>query len=236
MLIIDPGTGRILDANPAALEFYGYTSDEIRSLKIFDINLLSESEMKKKIEFVKNKTQQKFIFPHKLKSGEVRFVRVFSSPLSLNSSTFLLSIIEDITDSYREDDLIRKEREVFNYGPVVSVIWEQSEGWPVSYVSENVKSVLGYDPTFFTSKDFKYLSIIHPEDLERVSLEVKYFMSNNIDNFNQEYRLLKSDGSYIWIDDVTKLVRDSKGKITEIRGYFFDNTERKNLELQLALK
>lgn len=233
MLIIDPGTGSILDANPPALKFYGYTLQEIKKLKIYDINQLSESEIKQKMSSALDKTRKQFISPHKLKDGRIRFVKVFSSSFTQNNSKYLLSIIEDITESYNEDDLIRKEMEIFNYGPVASIIWEQSEGWPVIYVSENIKSVLGYDTSFFTGKDFRYVSIIHPDDLERVADEVKYFTDRGVDNFNQEYRLLKSDGSYIWIYDVTKFVRDLSGKIIEIRGYFFDNTDKKNLEQQL---
>lgn len=173
MLIIDPGTGNILDANPPALKFYGYTLQEIKKLKIYDINQLSESEIKQKIAFILDKTHQQFIFPHKLKGGSIRVVKVFSSFFTQNNSKYLLSIIEDITESYNEDDLIRKERDIFNYGSVVSIIWEQSEGWPVIYVSENIKSVLGYDTSFFTGKDFRYASIIHPDDLELIKRKLK---------------------------------------------------------------
>jgi PAS domain S-box-containing protein len=44
MLIIDPETGRILDANPAACAYYGYEMPELLSLNIQDINMLPAKE------------------------------------------------------------------------------------------------------------------------------------------------------------------------------------------------
>ena len=41
-LLIDPETGRIVDANQSALDFYGYSSAEFKNLKISDINTLSQ--------------------------------------------------------------------------------------------------------------------------------------------------------------------------------------------------
>jgi PAS domain-containing protein len=43
-LLIDPADGSIVDANPAACEFYGYSRDVFRTLKIFQINTLPEKK------------------------------------------------------------------------------------------------------------------------------------------------------------------------------------------------
>jgi PAS domain S-box-containing protein len=42
-LIIDPDNGRIVDANEAAAKFYGWSQEELRQMKISDINMLSSS-------------------------------------------------------------------------------------------------------------------------------------------------------------------------------------------------
>lgn len=98
MLLIDPSTNKIVDANPAASEFYGYTHEELLNLGIYDINQLSRkqlSEVSKSILFRKNNY---FTFPHKLKNGQLRIVDVYSSPITYNNRTVLFSIVFDVTE------------------------------------------------------------------------------------------------------------------------------------------
>lgn len=114
MMIIEPITGRILDANPAASRFYGYTREEILDLYISDINMLPPEEVEKRRLMAYEKSQRYFLFPHRLKSGEIRMVDVYSCPITDGNSKILYSIIIDVTDreTYRRD-LIR-EKEMFS--------------------------------------------------------------------------------------------------------------------------
>jgi diguanylate cyclase (GGDEF)-like protein/PAS domain S-box-containing protein len=102
-LIIDPKTGQIIDANPAACSYYGYTKDEIRKLKISDINNFSEDEVRAEMNRARKEEKHHFEFKHKLKSGELRDVEVYSGPIFLDEKKYLYSIIFDIT--------LRKERQ-----------------------------------------------------------------------------------------------------------------------------
>lgn len=111
MLMMEPASGMILDANPAACNFYGYTRDEILRLRIQDINTLSENEVKKQLQSIINKTQNYFLMSHRLKNGQVRLVDIYSSPVLNNGRTVLFSIIFDVTDreKYKEDLYLEKE-------------------------------------------------------------------------------------------------------------------------------
>lgn len=113
MMIIDPITGRILDANPAASRFYGYAREELLGLYIHDINMLPPEEVERRRLMACEYNQQNFLFPHRLKSGEIRMVDVNSCPITDGDSKVLYSIIVDVTDRemYRKD-LIR-EKEMF---------------------------------------------------------------------------------------------------------------------------
>ncbi len=46
--MINPDTGDIIDANEAAGNFYGWSRDQLRQMKIQDINTLPPAEIKKK--------------------------------------------------------------------------------------------------------------------------------------------------------------------------------------------
>jgi PAS domain-containing protein len=47
MLLIDPKTADIVDANPAACSFYGWGHEELTSKKITDINTLTDEQVLK---------------------------------------------------------------------------------------------------------------------------------------------------------------------------------------------
>ena len=98
MLLVEPVTGEIFDANKAAVIFYGYDFHSSPALNISDINTLSSdkiaSEMKRAIAQHKNY----FEFEHKLSSGERKQVEVHSTPISFGGKKLLFSIIHDITE------------------------------------------------------------------------------------------------------------------------------------------
>lgn len=62
MLIIEPQTGKILEANPAACDFYGFSREEILSMHIEDINVLSKEEVANLEILLLKKTKNIFYF------------------------------------------------------------------------------------------------------------------------------------------------------------------------------
>ncbi|MBN2018141.1 MAG: PAS domain S-box protein [Candidatus Cloacimonetes bacterium] len=135
--------------------------------------------------------------------------------------------VKDITAWKNTQAELDKERDLFSEGPVLTIVWSPEKNWPVTYVSQNIVDVLGYNKDEWLSEDFTYADIIHPDDLDRITKEVKSNIRNQVDTYSQEYRVRKKNGSYIDIYDFTKLDRNEKGKLVAIRGYIFDQTERK---------
>ncbi|CCQ11398.1 diguanylate cyclase/phosphodiesterase (GGDEF & EAL domains) with PAS/PAC sensor(s) [Pseudoalteromonas luteoviolacea B = ATCC 29581] len=97
MLVIDPKSGDIIDVNDAAIAFYGYDKAQFTQLKIQSINQLSAEQVAAERIEAANQGRNYFIFQHKLRSGEVRTVQVFSSPFEHLGRTLLLSVIQDIS-------------------------------------------------------------------------------------------------------------------------------------------
>lgn len=102
-LIIDPVSGAIVDANTAALQFYGYTREQILSMSIADINYLSPDQIKAEMELAQSEQRQYFLFQHKLANGEVRDVEVYSGPALVGTRKLLHSIIHDVTERRRAE-------------------------------------------------------------------------------------------------------------------------------------
>ena len=133
-------------------------------------------------------------------------------------------------ERYRDE--LKRERDLFIDGPVVCFLWQAREGWPVEYVSANVEKLCGLTPGQFTSGQTAYSSLIHPDDLERVTAEVTAGSSRHQASFTHEdYRIRCAGGEYIWITDHTRVIRDAAGEITHYYGFVYDVTER-NLNRQ----
>jgi PAS domain S-box-containing protein len=120
MLLIEPESGRIVDSNTAAVKFYGYDREVLNGMNIADINQLAPAQIAQERSEALHKTTKQFIFPHRLASGEIRTVEVYSSPINVNNQQILFSIIQDVTvreHSAQEitklnEDLIQRNNEI----------------------------------------------------------------------------------------------------------------------------
>lgn len=113
MLLIDPNSGTIIDANNAAATFYKYSKEELKKLKIQDINQLAPEEIKNEWEKALRDERNYFVFPHKLADGQIRQVEVYSSSFSYLGKPMLYSIIHDITEKKHAEEALRKSEEKF---------------------------------------------------------------------------------------------------------------------------
>jgi diguanylate cyclase (GGDEF)-like protein/PAS domain S-box-containing protein len=98
MLIIEPVSGVIVDANLAACHFYGYPLEHLIGMDITQINTQSPAEVALERAQALREERNYFIFPHRLASGEMRTVEVHSSPIEISEHILLFSIIHDITE------------------------------------------------------------------------------------------------------------------------------------------
>ncbi|MVX67326.1 helix-turn-helix domain-containing protein [Clostridium chromiireducens] len=95
MLIIDPLTGSIIDANDCVVEFYQYTLDQLKQMKITDINILSMEEIFEEIRKAKLELRKNFSFKHKIGNGEIKEVEVYSEPI-INGKVYLNSRVQQV--------------------------------------------------------------------------------------------------------------------------------------------
>jgi PAS domain S-box-containing protein len=124
MLLIDPSTGKIEDANYSAADYYGLEMKKLKSLHLLDINHTFAEEpeyMKAATKEVLESGKGKFLFNHKLKSGEIRSVEVFCSKISINNRELVHEIIQDVTDRNNYYNAVIKQNEALR-----EIAWIQS--------------------------------------------------------------------------------------------------------------
>lgn len=98
MLVVDPSDGRVVDANIRAINFYGWNQATLTSMHVQDINVQSPDEIRQTMARAAATEGSHFDFKHRLASGAVRDVEVFTSPLSFKGQTYLVSAIHDVTE------------------------------------------------------------------------------------------------------------------------------------------
>ncbi len=111
IVLIDPETGKIVDANQAACNYYGWVHSELCKKRISDINTSDAKQVKANLEAVVAEKQNHFEFQHRLANNEIRDVEVFSGPIRLGNKTMIYSHIHDITDQNAALETISKNEE-----------------------------------------------------------------------------------------------------------------------------
>lgn len=113
MFLLDPNDGQIIEANPAACQFYGWSADTMKTMNISQINTLSpeeiNAEMKKSVE----EKRSHFLFKHRRANTSPIDVEVYSGPIRLNGRTLLYSIVHDISLRVAADEALQESESRF---------------------------------------------------------------------------------------------------------------------------
>jgi len=134
----------------------------------------------------------------------------------------------EIDEHKRTEKALQEAYSIINKSPAVAFLWKNEEEWPVEFVSDNVSELIGYNAEAFLCGQISYKKIVHPDDLERISNEVKTFSSQKDRGgfVHEPYRVISKDGNVKWVEDNTFIRRDSNGRITHYEGIVIDITER----------
>ncbi len=111
MLLIDPLSGAIVDANAAAVGFYGYPRERLLSMKITEINTLPVADVRGAMTSIRRNSGARFEFQHRLADGTVRAVEVSSSPIQTGERLLLHSIVFDTTERKQAEVAVAQARE-----------------------------------------------------------------------------------------------------------------------------
>ncbi len=112
-LVIDPITLQIVEANPAACDFYGYTHHQITALRVTDINPLPESEIRAMIQEVAAKTRLTFQLRHRLSSGVIRDVEISTGLIESSGKKYIYTTVLDITERKRVEKTLRDREALY---------------------------------------------------------------------------------------------------------------------------
>jgi PAS domain S-box-containing protein len=241
MIVTDAASGRMLDANDAALAFYGYTMEAWRSLHLWDLNTLSEAELRVIWGRVESAAQRVFNFTHRLASGEQRRVEILTSPIMLDSGVALYSIVRDITESERiaqeqarlVAELARRERRLNESQRLARVgSWEWNVQTGIIEVSDELLNLLNLPASASPGPCAPFIGAVHPDDRDRAQLEALRALARG-EPLSVLYRVDHPVAGEQILATRGQLVRDEEGQPQWMVGTTQDVTASKRVEDEL---
>jgi len=112
--------------------------------------------------------------------------------------------------------------------PAIIYTTKASGDYACTFVSENLRAIMGYGPQEMTTDPKGWPDHLHPEDAPRAFGEMLPLIGRG--GGTVEYRFRHRDGHYIWIQDTFKVVCDDAGHPLELVGAWADITKRKEAE------
>jgi PAS domain S-box-containing protein len=224
--VLDAASMRIVDANPAAVMFYGWPREELIGKPLAEFSVLPESSIREMIDAAEGERRNFFVSRHRLRSGVVRDVEVHSSPIELDGRRVLFSIVHDITDRVRaERQLVESEA---NYRRALeqasdAIVVSDRQG-SILEVNARTEEILGYQREEIVGRRLE--DFLPVEERDRKPLRIRDLLDGG--STLSERRLQRKNGS---MADVEISARDlGDGRFQAI---VRDISERRRLEEQL---
>lgn len=176
------------------------------------------------------------VYHQALRSGETATVEMFYPPLEgwfevrVYPSVDGLSVFfRNVTEQRRYLHELRESEKTFRtlveQLPLSVYLLEADAAQTPRYFSPRHEQVTGYSPEEALHRTEHWLTLVHPDDRERVLDEVARSVATQTP-FSADYRYLRKDGEIRWIHDHCDAMRDASGEPTAWLGTMLDITER----------
>ncbi|MBF0634880.1 MAG: PAS domain S-box protein, partial [Nitrospinae bacterium] len=237
MLVINPDDGNIVEANPAAVAYYGWSREELKLKKISDINTLTPDQIHAEMELAHAEKRSHFFFKHLRADGAPRDVEVYSGPVNVKGRALLYSIVFDITERRQAEKSLQRAYALLNDTQRLAKIggWEFDVEKQSMFWTDEVYRIHDLDPGEITPDSTEHiarsLECYRPED-RPVILAAFQRCAQEGEPYDLELAFTTTKGRKLWIRTTANPLFDS-GKVVRVVGDIMDITERKLAEEEL---
>ena len=230
--------GHILEANDHFLQMVGYSRADLEIGAIHWNAMTPPQYVPGDVAAMEHLMQHGVISPwekeYYRKDGS-RVPILMGAALLPGRTDQTICIMVDISDHKATEAALRRSEERWQLALAGSNdgIWD----WDVVngrvFFSRRWKQMRGYRESELDDDLNHWRQGIHPDDLERVLAAVQDHFQGNTAYFEQEYRVRRKDGTYMWVLDRGQARRNDQGQVIRMAGSESDITARKQAEFRL---
>lgn len=140
VIILDYETGNIVEANQAAIDYYGYSKEKLLTMQIQDISTLCVDKIEEEVKLDKNEPKEYFQSIHRLANNELREVEVRSFQIETGNKVLLVFTVYDISEKIKQKLMFDK---LFFESPDAVVILDKEQR--IVNVNKNFTNLFQYD-------------------------------------------------------------------------------------------
>ncbi|HEX9727628.1 MAG TPA: PAS domain S-box protein [Gemmatimonadales bacterium] len=145
------------------------------------------------------------------------------------------TIFHDITSRRATEAALRESEATYRalVERLPAIVYRRELGGSfLTYVSPQLEPILGYTPEAWMANPELLVENLHPGDRDRIRLALEQTLSTG-EPFRAEYRVARTDGTYVWFSDEAVLLRDHGHPVPQIQGVMVDITARREAELRI---
>ena len=237
-LLIDPETGRIVEANDAAVQYYGYPRERLLAMGIYDLNRLPEEKVVNNLVRAKGAKARHFQSVHYLAGGEKRYVEIYSGPIPVRGKPLFYSIIHDITDRKIAEAELKKNQYLLSEAMDMAHMADWAFDVETGIFTFNDRFYELYATTAEREGGYQMPAEVymreftHPDDVAIVADEITKALARPEPGYFalREHRIIRRDGEIRYIIVRIRVTKDADGRTTGTHGANQDITERKFAE------
>lgn len=226
--------GNIVDFNEKAFTTYGYTMEEFGELNVRDLRILKDRN--KTDEYFKTADSSSgivFDTVHRKKDKTLFEVEVSMKQVSLNGVKLIQSIVRDVSERINIERKLKEHEKLFqliaqNLDEVFySALLKPQRSF--EFISPSIEDLTGYKPKYFYEDPALIIKILHPDDRYRV----QHLVEGKLEEKRPPARLIKKDGSIIWVLHRSIERKNSNNETIGFVGIIKDVTDKLKSELRL---
>lgn len=230
---------RIIYVNEAFTRLTGYSRDEVmgKSARLLQGPRTSRAELAKVAAALHARHPVRVELINYTKDGQEYWIELDIVSLADASGRYThhVAVERDITARKRAEEAsaVMDERFQQVVAATNGVIWDVDLATRTVWYNDTVRSAFGYDPEIDIETLQHWEELIHPDDRARVARKAEAALSGTGNTLVDEYRLRKADGSYAFVTDRARIIRDAEGRAIRMVGAMVDETERHEIDLRL---
>ncbi len=235
--------GNLLEVNESYCRMSGYSNQELLNMKISDLEVIDASyDVEAHIKKIISEGEDRFETRHQRKDGSIFDIEI-SVKYQPNSGGRLVAFLHDITKRKQANEALLLSKEKVEESEKFLIRAQKTAhighwNWDLIKLqlswSDEIFNILGVSKDTFQVLSVNYEGAIHPDDLDLFRQKREKALNNDIE-LDIVYRIIRPSGEVRFVQECSKILRNTQNEPVSVFGTVHDITERKQFEDDLRI-